>query len=75
VSGNEVDPDLGVDLIAQAEAINAVLLGAYEQVEITGFYVRGYNPTARLYDKSASIYGKPAQDLLQYFYPRITGTE
>ncbi len=72
-SGREVDPDLEVDLIAQAEAINAVLLGAYARDEITGFYVRGFNPTARLYDKSASIYGKTAQDLLQYFYPLITG--
>jgi hypothetical protein len=74
-SGSVVDPDLGVDLIAQVEAINAVFLGAYEQAEITGFYIRGYNPTAILYDKSASIYRKPAQNLVQYFYPRITGNE
>ncbi len=74
-SGREVDPDLGVDLIAQVEAINAVLLGAYTRAEINGFYVRGFNPTARLLDKSASIYGKPAQNLLQYFSPRITGNE
>jgi len=74
-SGNDVDPDLRVDMAAQAQAINAILLGAYERDEITGFYVRGYNPTARLHDKSASIYGKPAQDLLQYFYPRITENE
>ena len=73
--GAEVDLDLEVDLIAQAEAINAVLLGAYSRTEITGFYVRGFNPTAMLHDKSASIYGKPAQDLLQYFYPRITGNK
>ncbi|MCK5053072.1 MAG: hypothetical protein KAR65_02265 [Anaerolineales bacterium] len=74
-SGGEVDPDLRVDLIAQTEVINAMLLGAYERAEITGFYIRGYNPTARLHDKSASIYGKPAQELLQYFYPRITGMD
>ena len=72
-SGREVDPDLEVDLLAQVEAINAVFLAAFEQPEITGLYVRGYNPTAILYDKSASIYKKPAQDLMQYFYPRITG--
>ncbi len=74
-SGSEVDPDLGVDLLAQAEAINAVLLGAFSRDEITGFYIRGFNPTARLDDKSASIYEKPAQVLLEYFYPRITGNE
>jgi hypothetical protein len=72
-SGSEVDPDLSVDLLAQAEALNAVFLGASSRDEITGFYVRGFNPTARLDDKSASIYGKPAQDLLGNFYPRITG--
>ncbi|MCJ7824301.1 MAG: hypothetical protein MUP44_05330, partial [Anaerolineales bacterium] len=74
-SGNEVDADLEVDLIAQTKAINALLLGAFERAEITGFYIRGYNPTARLNDKSASIYGKPAQNLMQYFYPLITGNE
>jgi hypothetical protein len=72
-AGSEVDPDLAVDLLAQAEAINAVILGAFARDEITGFYVRGFNPTARLDDKSASVYEKPAQDLLEYFYPRITG--
>ena len=74
-AGSEVDPDLAVDLLAQTEAINAVILGAFARDEITGFYVRGFNPTARLYDKSASVYGKPAQNLLEYFYPRITGNE
>ena len=40
---------------------------------VIGFYIRGFNPTARLDDKSASVYEKPAQDLLEFFYPRITG--
>jgi len=72
-SGREVDPDLAVDLLAQAEAINAVLLGAFTRDEITGFYIRGFNPTVRLDDKSASVYEKPAQNLMEYFYPLITG--
>jgi hypothetical protein len=71
--GADPDPDLEVDLKTQAKAINAVLLEAYARSRITGFYVRGYNPVVMLRDKSASIHGKAAQDILWYWYPRITG--
>jgi hypothetical protein len=70
--GAVVDPDLETDLLGQARAINAVLLEAYTRSEVTGFYVRSYNPTVALLDKSASIHGKPARDVLWYWYPRIT---
>ena len=72
-AGATVDPDLDVDLEGQFNAINALLLAAYSQEEITGFHTRGYDPAVALRDKSTSIHGKPAQDLIWYWYPRMLG--
>ncbi len=72
-SGAVVDVDLPVDHEEQARAINALLLEAFSQEGITGFYVRRYHPVVALQDKSASVNGKPARDVLWYWYPRITG--
>lgn len=71
--GADPDPDLEIDLAAQATIINAVMLEAHGRSEISGFYVRRFNPITELRDKSASVHGKPAQDVLWYWYPRITG--
>jgi hypothetical protein len=71
--GADPDPDLQLDLEVQATVINAVMLEAYNRSQITGFYTRRYNPITPLRDKSASVHGKPAQDVLWYWYPRITG--
>jgi hypothetical protein len=58
-------------LLEQAEAINTVILAAHDRPNIQGFFLRGFNPSAVLWDKSASIYGKPAEDVLRYWYPRL----
>ncbi len=71
--GADPDPELGIDLEAQAAAYNAILLEAYAHPEIKGFYTRRYNPAVALRDKSASVRGKPARDVLWYWYPRLTG--
>jgi hypothetical protein len=71
--GAEVDADLSVDLEGQAQALNAVLLEAVQREEITGFYARGFNPAIAMLDKSASVHGKPAMDVLGALYPTITG--
>jgi hypothetical protein len=71
--GAEVDADLPVDLVEQAEAINALLLQSYQHPEIGGLIVSRYNPAVWLRDKSASIGGKPARDVLWYWYPRLIG--
>jgi hypothetical protein len=66
-SGNDIQLDMG----EQSEAINAVLLEAYNHPEIEGFYVRRYNPVVATKDFSASINGKPARDLIWYWYTNI----
>ena len=70
-AGQDVDPDLEVALGEQADAINAVLLATYARPNIQGFFLRGFNPSAVLWDKSSSTYGKPAEDVLRYWYPHL----
>ncbi len=71
--GAVVDPDLDVDLKAQAQAYNALLLEFSARPEISGFYARGDYPMAALLDKSTSPHGKPAQDVLTFWYPKLSG--
>ena len=71
--GALVDPDLAPDLTEQANAVNAVLLEAYARPQIVGFYARGYDPSVALTDESASLHGKPALDVLWYWFPRSHG--
>lgn len=66
--GAEVDPEIKVDLLAQSQALNALLLAVNDQEQIEGFSVRRYYPIAAMQDKSASIHGKPGADLLRYWY-------
>lgn len=73
--GAIVDPDLEVDLVAQAQALNALLLEATIRPEIQGIYIRGYNPRAVFHDKSASIYAKSGRDVIWYWYSRLTGSQ
>jgi len=71
--GTVVDPDLAVDLTAQAQAYNALLLDANGRAAISGFYASADYPIVSLLDKSASSYGKPAQDVLTFWYQKLTG--
>ncbi len=62
-----------VDLNEQANIYNALLIETNNRSWINGFVARGYYPAVSLKDKSASINGKPAGDLLWYWFPRILG--
>ncbi len=64
-----------VDLEEQSLAMNAVLLAAYDRREVVGWLARGYNPVVALQDKSTSVHGKPAAEVLWYWFPRLTGRE
>ncbi|MBE0696790.1 MAG: hypothetical protein IH586_07695 [Anaerolineaceae bacterium] len=63
-----------LDLNAQAEAYTATLAVISQRSWIAGFYSAGYYPPVGLTDLSISIHGKPASDVLWYWYPRLTGT-
>jgi len=62
-----------VNLQAQTDVYQALLLAVNERAWIGGFVSRGYYPPAVLQDASASVHGKPAADLLWYWYPRLLG--
>jgi hypothetical protein len=72
-AGADPEPDLALDLAEQSDALNAVILAAYARDEILGFYARRYYPPVALHDKSASVNGKPAGQMLGYWYSEITG--
>jgi hypothetical protein len=72
-AGADPEPDLTLDLSEQSDALNAVILAAYARDQIQGFYARRYYPPVALHDKSASVNGKPAGQMLAYWYSLITG--
>jgi hypothetical protein len=64
---------LVVDLKAQADIYQALMRAVNDRSWIGGFVSRGYYPPVALQDASASIHGKPAADVLWYWYPRMLG--
>ena len=62
-----------VDLQEQADIYQALLAAINERDWVSGFVSRGYYPPAVLHDASDSIHGKPAADILWYWFPRFLG--
>ncbi len=63
---------LPIDLQEQAWAVNAMLLEAYTRPQITGIFARDYDPLVALQDDTLSVHGKPAAEVLSYWYSRLT---
>lgn len=64
---------VSLDLKAQSDLYEAMLNAINTRPWVGGIVSRGYYPPAMLQDKSASVHGKPAADLLWYWLPRLTG--
>jgi hypothetical protein len=62
-----------VNLQAQTDMYTALLMAVNERPWVGGFVSRGYYPPVVLQDASASVHGKPAADILWYWYPRFFG--
>jgi hypothetical protein len=62
-----------LDLQGQSDLYEAMLNAINSRSWVGGVISRGYFPPAMLQDKSASVHGKPAADLLWYWFPRLTG--
>ena len=62
-----------VNLQAQADIYQALLLAVNDRPWLGGFVSRGYYPPVVLQDASASIHGKPAADVIWYWFPRFFG--
>jgi hypothetical protein len=70
------NPDIAsasLDLQAQMDIYEALLAAVNTRPWVGGFVSRGYYPPAILLDKSASVHGKPAADVLWYWFPRLLG--
>ncbi len=66
-------PSAALDLKTQADLYQAMLQAINQRDWVGGFISRGYYPPVPLMDKSPSVRGKPAADLLWYWFPRLTG--
>ncbi len=62
-----------VDLQVQADIYSSILATAGQRDWITGIVSRGFYLPAELQDASTSIYGKPASDVLGYWYAKLLG--
>lgn len=62
-----------IDLQGQSDLYEAMLNAVNTRPWVGGIVSRGFYPPAALQDKSASVHGKPAADLLWYWFPRLTG--
>jgi hypothetical protein len=65
---NSDNPGVGVDLAEQWEIYAAMLETVNARDWIAGVVSRGYYPPVALGDKSLSIHGKPAEQVLQFWY-------
>jgi len=73
---NRPNADLGtvnLDLQQQVDIYEAVFNALNARSWVSGLISRGYFAPVALQDKSASIHGKPASDLLWYWFPRLLG--
>jgi len=66
-------PSASVDLQSQYDLYEAMFNAINTRPWIGGIVSRGFYPPAALQDKSASVHGKPAANLLWYWFPRLLG--
>jgi hypothetical protein len=68
-----VDFDSRASLQQQAADYELLLSALNERAWISGLISRGYYPPTALQDAGPSVNGKPAAEVLRYWYPRLTG--
>jgi hypothetical protein len=66
-------PEIAINLQLQADIYEALFAAVNTRPWVSGVVARGYYPPTLLQDKSASVHGKPAQDVLWYWYQRFLG--
>lgn len=65
--------EINLNLQLQADIYEVLMAAVNTRPWISGVVSRGYYPPTLLQDKSASIHGKPAGDVLWYWYQRFLG--
>ena len=64
---------INMDLQQQVDIYDAMFNAINARAWVSGFVSRDYYAPVAMQDKSASIHGKPASDLLWYWFPRLLG--
>jgi hypothetical protein len=64
-----------VDLDEQTLIYNAIMPISASREWITGIAIRGVDPTISLQDASSSIIGKPAWDIIHYWFSGLTAVD
>ena len=64
---------VNLDIQQQVDIYEALFNAVNARQWVNGFVSRGYFMPVALQDKSASVHGKPAADLLWYWFPRLLG--
>lgn len=65
--------EVALDLDGQALVYNAVMAEINKRQWVDGVVSEGYYPPVRLEDKSVSVQGKPAQEVLIHWFTRFLG--
>ena len=65
--------EIALNLQLQADIYEALMAAVNTRPWVSGVVSRGYYPPTLLQDKSASVHGKPAGDVLWYWYQRFLG--
>jgi hypothetical protein len=68
-------PSVALDLQSQANAYQALLTAVNDRPWLSGFVSRGYYPPVALADKSASVNGKPAADIIAFWFAQMLGLD
>jgi hypothetical protein len=68
-------PLLDLDLEVQARVYNAILAAISHYEWVSGVTTRGYYPPVVLQDKSTSVHGKPAEEVLQAWFIQFLEVE
>jgi hypothetical protein len=63
--------DVPVNLQTQADIYNAIFSSIVTRDWISGFISRGYSLSSARTDNSSSVHGKPASDVLWYWYTKL----
>ncbi len=64
---------ISLNLQLQFDIYDAMFNAINGRSWVSGLVSRGYYPPVDLQDKSASVHGKPAADLLWFWFPRLLG--
>jgi hypothetical protein len=64
-----------VDLLEQVDMYNALFTAINQITWLDGVVSRGYYSPAIVQDCSPSIHGKPAADVIWYWFPRLLGVK